>query len=134
MNERNLGMDIQLFRDEVFNRILLITGPHLRRDLLARHQPMLRNCRGHHGRLLPSTRKFIPRRFDSIIHIMRSRILLQFKHILQGCRSRGLFRRMNNIALEIPVGSLNDLDVVDVLIFDVTVDFHVEGDVSADNI
>jgi len=41
---------------------------------------------------------------------------------------------MNNIALEIPVGSLNDLDVADILIFDVTVDFHVKGDVSTDNI
>ena len=95
---------------------------------------MPRNCRGLHGRLLPGTRKFIPRRLDSIIHILRTRSLPQVKHLLQGCRQRGLFRCMDNVALEIPVGSLNDLDVVDVLIFDVTVDFHVEGDVSADNI
>jgi len=85
-SEGNLGVDIQLFRDKVFNCILLIPSPHLRRDWFARHQSMPRNCRGLHGRLLPGTRKFIPRRLDRIIHILRTRILLQPEHILQGCR------------------------------------------------
>jgi hypothetical protein len=131
----NLCMNVKLFRDEIPDRILLISRPNLRHILpTTTQQPMVGNSGWNHRRCLLRPSQPIECRISRLPNIRHTRIPFETKHILQGRPRCRLLGRMHNLSLEIAKGGLHDLDVGDVFVFDVAVDLHVEGYVRGNDV
>jgi hypothetical protein len=128
-------MNIKLFRDEILDRILLISRPNLRHILpTTTQQPMVGNGWRNHRRRLLRPSQIIESRISRLSHIRGSGIPFETKHVLQRRPRRRLLRRMHDLSLEIAMGSLHDLDIGAVFIFDVAIDLHVEGYVCGNDV